>query len=1309
MAPILFIILIAALFVGSAVLYAMNIHWWRVSLIAGVMFGAVALLWVPGDGDPTKEGFDGYGPADRLKPGIDLAGGTQLVYDVVVPEGQQKSQVIEQTIEILADRVDPAGTRGLVWRTVAGQRIEVQMAAAPEKVREAREAYDTALENLKKNNLSPGELDRALAKGDPKALEKLAGDDKALKADLKKLQAAYDAREAARQAYLDASAAWNETKETIPVEQWDDHPAYKKLEALEREYTEESKLDFEFLEQDILKANSFNVAEFERLEAIPPQELSETQIEDGETTPRQDWLADLKERYPNRADAIQKAYDKLIAYEAVKGPLDGPEDLIALLRGSGVLEFRITADPGELSSLRNYMTQLDQQGPRARPTADYRWFEVDDLAQYVKDEEDRAQIEDWLAQSLSVNEVQQQEAKENVLSYFTGSGRVIARPYAGRLYVLLHNDEGMAMTRDDDWSVSGVNIGQDELGKPTVNYQLDGKGAALMRDLTGPNVGRPMAVLLDNKVLTDPVIRGQLSNQIQISGDFSRAEVEYLRDTMRAGSLEGQLSESPVSQLTIGPSLGADNVRAGLQAALTALILVAIFMTIYYFFAGLVANFALAANMVLILGVLALTQATFTLPGIAGLVLTIGMAVDANVLIFERIREELMDRKVGVEVAARQGYGKALSTILDANITTLITCLILGYTATSDVKGFAVVLGIGILATLFTALFCTKVFIDIYIRYRKPKTLEMLPTMVPAMHKILSPNVNWIGKAKFLVPISAVLLILGLGEAIFQRGEDMLDIEFRSGTSVGFELKPTGEEEENGDPILTTLKIGEARDRIEDVAEVAKQAQATIEAEQDITPENETEREIAAAVREAYDRHEQAVAEYEEVIATGGKMEKPDAVPDFSLLDEVQVVTTGESDDPEIASGFKVATLITDSEAVTALLKVAFEDVLETTRPVNFKGEGLSAEEARGIVEPMSSGVLGEVFEDQLPEAVANTNLPDYAGGVAMYVQNMVPPLSVEELTERIDRMRRQPPHDELGVREFRVVGVERAADSFDDADNPQYSSVIVAVHDDGSTDYSTTAGIESFTDSGGLADTEWKLLTDAMKRDSSFTNVTVFNGQVSGTMQQQAIVAIGLSLLAVVVYIWVRFGSIRYGIAAIAALVHDVAVALGLVALAGLAYNTFPDSAIVQLLMLDPFKVNLAMIAAFLTIIGYSLNDTIVVFDRIRENRGRLSRATPQIINDSINQTVSRTILTSGTTFLAVATLYFIGGPGVHGFAFAMLLGVIIGTYSSIAIAAPILLIGTKGKGPKGGPQEAKPASLKADEPDIASEPVTA
>jgi SecD/SecF fusion protein len=1296
---ITFLLILAALLIGTAVLYAINIHWWRVLLIAAVMFGAVALLWVPGV----------YEPENRLKPGIDLAGGTRLVYDVIIPDSSaNKGDVIEETITILADRVDPGGVRNLVWREVAGNRIEVQMASAPANVREARQAYDDAIRTLEAGNLTPGGLDNALKSDAPDALEKIAKGNEGLLEDLQRLQERYDNREDAKQRYDAAAAAWN----AIPRDEREaNQDVFEKFVQAEDFYFDAAD-KFRELEEDILAANSFNLAQFEFLRAIPPQELTEAQEAAGEVTPRQEQLDKLLAEYPNRAADIQSAYDALIAYEDVKGPLDGPEDLIALLQGSGVLEFRVAADPTD-QAVPPFLAQLDEQGPRARPDAAFRWFEIDDLEQYVDDNEDRALVEEWLLQSLSVDPIEQSQARSATAQYFGNpqSRNVVARPYAGRLYVLMHNEPNLAMTRDQDWVVTGVNSAPGELGRPVVNFSLDGKGNALMGAMTGANIGRPMAVLIDDKVLTTPTIRARLAGGVQISGDFSQAEINYLRDTMRAGSLEGQLSETPVSQQTIGPGLGADNVKAGLQAAITSLILVAIFMALYYFFAGMVANFALAANMILILGILAMTQATFTLPGIAGLVLTIGMAVDANVLIFERIREELMDRKVNVEIAVRQGYGKALSTILDANITTLITCLILGYTATSDVKGFAVVLGIGILATLFTALFCTKVFLDLYVRYRKPKTLEMLPTMVPAMHKLLHPNVNWISKAKFVLPISAILLVAGLTEAIAVRGVDMLDIEFRSGTAVGFELKQKDDEvNQFGDPVLLTLNIGEARERIEEVALLSIEAQEAIEAGDDSTmPQGDTAAEVFAAVQAAYDRHASAVATYEQFKDTAREIEEPDPKPDFSLLKQVQVVSTGQNDDPEISSGFNVATLITDSQVVADLLKIAFDDVLETVRTVEFEGQDVSADDAKGIVQPMASGVLSDAFES-LPGSAADVNLPDYAGGVAMFVQDMTPALSTQQLTERIERMRRQPPHDELGQRVFTVVGVERA-DGFDDAGNPLYTSVIVAAHDNGQTDYADPVVAEGFGDVNGLADTEWKLLKDALQRDSSFSNVTVFNSQVSGTMQQQAIVAIFLSLLAVVIYIWIRFGSIRYGLAAIAALVHDVSVALGVIALAGLAYNKLgPDSPIVSFLMLDPFKINLAMIAAFLTIIGYSLNDTIVVFDRIRENRGRLSRATPEIINASINQTISRTVLTSGTTLLAVGTLYVLGGDGIHGFAFAMLLGVLVGTYSSIAVAAPILTIGTKGHGPTSAPQSAKPASLLADDdPDISSEPATA
>jgi SecD/SecF fusion protein len=181
----------------------------------------------------------------------------------------------------------------------------------------------------------------------------------------------------------------------------------------------------------------------------------------------------------------------------------------------------------------------------------------------------------------------------------------------------------------------------------------------------------------------------------------------------------------------------------------------------------------------------------------------------------------------------------------------------------------------------------------------------------------------------------------------------------------------------------------------------------------------------------------------------------------------------------------------------------------------------------------------------------------------------------------------------------------------------------------------------------------------------------------VGAEQKQRALIAIVLSLFAIVTYIWVRFGNVRYGIAAITALVHDVCITLGAVS----ACTYIAGTSIGEALLIGDFKINLAMIAAFLTLIGYSLNDTIVVFDRIRENRGKARSLNPQVITNSINQTISRTILTSFTTFIVVLIMYIFGGPGLRGFTFAIGLGIIVGTYSSIAIAAPILLLGTKTK----------------------------
>ncbi|MHC4113902.1 MAG: protein translocase subunit SecF [Planctomycetota bacterium] len=208
------------------------------------------------------------------------------------------------------------------------------------------------------------------------------------------------------------------------------------------------------------------------------------------------------------------------------------------------------------------------------------------------------------------------------------------------------------------------------------------------------------------------------------------------------------------------------------------------------------------------------------------------------------------------------------------------------------------------------------------------------------------------------------------------------------------------------------------------------------------------------------------------------------------------------------------------------------------------------------------------------------------------------------------------------------------------------------------------------------FVDNETKKVLAATRLETSLPRVTQVNPSIGAEAKTQALIAIVLSLIAIITYVWVRFGNLRYGLAAIAALVHDICITLGAVTVC----TYIAGKPVGQALLIGDFKINLAMIAAFLTLIGYSLNDTIVIFDRIRENRGK-GKLRPSVINDSINQTISRTILTSFTTFIVVLIMYIFGGQALRGFTFAIGFGIIVGTYSSIAIAAPILLLGPRAK----------------------------
>jgi len=262
-----------------------------------------------------------------------------------------------------------------------------------------------------------------------------------------------------------------------------------------------------------------------------------------------------------------------------------------------------------------------------------------------------------------------------------------------------------------------------QFNEPYVSINFDKKGARIFEKITGDNVNKRLAIVLDNTVYSAPVIQEKIAGgQARITGSFSTEEARDLAIVLRAGALPAPVNV--LEERSVGPSLGADSIRKGLLSMCIGGLLVIVFMLIYYKTAGLIADLALALNIVLIGAGLAGLQATLTLPGIAGIILTIGMAVDANVIIFERIREELTLGRTP-RAAVDAGYDRATLTILDANVTTLIAAVVLFQFGTGAVRGFAVTLSLGVIASLFTSLILSRMIFDYLLMYRKTKTLSI--------------------------------------------------------------------------------------------------------------------------------------------------------------------------------------------------------------------------------------------------------------------------------------------------------------------------------------------------------------------------------------------------------------------------------------------------------------------------------------------------------------------------------------------------------------------------------------------------------
>lgn len=699
----------------------------------------------------------------------------------------------------------------------------------------------------------------------------------------------------------------------------------------------------------------------------------------------------------------------------------------------------------------------------------------------------------------------------------------------------------------------------DQNGAPAVRFVFNAKGGSLFGQLTSKNrpskdgFERHLAVLLDGKVQSAPSIRDTISTEGIITGRFNQKEVNELLNVLNAGALEVPLKPEPVSEFSISPLLGSDVQEKGKQAILIAAFAVIVFMLIYYRFAGLVANICLTLNLLLVLGCMSFIDATFTLPGLAGLVLTIGMAVDANVLIFERIREEKA-RGSSLRMAINNGFSRAFTTIVDANLTTLIVALVLYIIGTDQVRGFAVTLFIGIVMSMFTALYVGRLIFDIFERKRWITDLKM-------MSIVGTTNVDFIGKKMIAAFFSGALILIGL-IVVVTRGQENLDIDFTGGTMVTFEFEDKQEiDDVRGllqGPFGSSLTI-EQLELSNDPASEGRffRLRTTL----NDSDEGENKEKATDTIR--------------------GKLNEAFGDPEHKLR--------------KVTMDYGDVKKLTGSEDSPGGTEVS----------LTFSGE-----------------VKTSTIDNYLKEAIAGITNAD---GSDKYIR----------------------------IPEFQLQGV---ADSNSEETDKRFKKMTMQAGPD-------------------LLEADLKTALAAMQTEMATTaildEVNSFDSSVASEMQESALLAMLISLIAIVAYIWFRFQRITFGLAAVAALVHDVLVVLGMVALG--AYLS--DTGLGVILGLNDFKINLPMIAAFLTIVGYSLNDTIVVFDRIREVRGKNPALTTSMVNDSLNQTLSRTLLTSITTLIVVLILYAIGGEGIHGFAYCLVIGVIVGTYSSIFIASPVLI----------------------------------
>ncbi len=831
---------------------------------------------------------------------------------------------------------------------------------------------------------------------------------------------------------------------------------------------------------------------------------------------------------------------------------------------------------------------------------------------------------------------------------------------------------------------------------PVIGFEFDQAGRSKFGRLTERNIGKPLAIILDGTLYSAPIIRDRIPGKGIIEGNFTQEEVNDLIAVMRAGSLPADLELE--METTVGPSLGKDSIKSGLLAGIIGGIFIIIFMCVYYFGAGGVATATFILNIFFVVGTLAILNATLTLPGIAGLVLMIGMAVDANVLIFERIREEKMKGKT-IILAVKNGYERAFTTIVDSNLTTLITALILYAVGTGPVKGFAIVLIAGLLINMFTAVFVTRVIFEIFLGTGIMSKFSM-------MQFFKSPKTSFVYYRRVAMIASLVLIVTGISVFVI-RGKDNYDIDFTGGTLIQLKLnKPT--------------PVGDIRGKLEAVGYPNAEVQ-NIWASKDATAASKDSTEFGIRIKSLNeDKSVQKVADdiqnvVDKKLFKNIKFSEPanyhltlnDPVDEFTIQNYITEAGYGSDDIlslyPVGKSGkkysIKIRGLTQEKSGAETINNVTdlFADLIEirSINPLysdikdelpNITNDARSAQfRSISTMEiDLKKAVDPKILEFTLMKAgykdIAVSGRESARRGSALRKLQIAGSRDVLETIKLAASSLRVPPimlvdNSSIQIELKNNIDEESLRKRFEASKALRNQAGEIAGMDITSNEYMISmnplnaAKIQEKIREDLFATFKDRISTEGSDAEISkpdpFKRVVSIGSTVAGEMKSRAALALFFACIAIIIYIWFRFGELKFGVSAVITLVHDVLITVGAVAVADHYGNIFGD-----------VKINLPMIAAFLTLIGYSLNDTIVLFDRIRENlAGKNKIITTDLINSSINQNLNRTILTSLTTFGVVAALFFVGGAAIHGFAFVMMVGVVVGTYSSIFIASPILL----------------------------------